>query len=309
MRMLLLNPAQMINGRPLKVKKAFVIPYPVYMIAGQTPSEWTIDVANDYTDDINYDGDYDLVGITLSTIHSVRGYQIAEEFRKRGKTVVMGGFHATLFTDEALQYADAVVAGEAEYVWPQLLEDFKAGRLKKLYKAEKLPRPQDLAPPRYDLINRKRYMVDVMPAETSRGCPFACNYCSVTEFYGQKYRVRPPRDVVRDVRSTKTRFISFVDDNVAANKAKAAELFEELIPGKDFLDESGHDSPGGRRETPRALGAFRIPLRDRGFGNAGPHQPGGRAQDAGQSGGGVCGPREGVPAVQHHGLRQLDVRL
>ncbi|MBZ0272298.1 B12-binding domain-containing radical SAM protein [bacterium] len=235
MKMLLLNPAQMPdNGRPLKVKKAFVIPFSVYMLAGQTPSDWDIEIANDYTDEIDYDGDYDLVGITLSTIHSRRGYQIAAEFKKRGRTVVMGGFHATLFTDEALQHADAVVSGEAEYVWPALLEDFKAGRLQRLYKADRYHDLRDLPPPRYDLINPKRYMVNVYPAETSRGCPFACNYCSVTEFYGQKYRVRPPADVVRDVLASGSRFITFVDDNVAAHLTRASAIFEALVPHKIY---------------------------------------------------------------------------
>ncbi|MDP8222476.1 MAG: radical SAM protein [Candidatus Lernaella stagnicola] len=235
MKLLLVSPSQLQDdGTPLRRKKAFLIPLSVYLLAGLTPSDWEIEVANDYTDKINYDGDYDLVGITTTTLHSRRGYEIAEQFRARGKKVVLGGFHPTLFPEEAQEKADALVCGEAELIWKDVLADAAAGNLKPRYQADRLCDMDQQPLPRFDLIDKKKYLNDVLPAEASRGCPYNCEYCSVTTFYGHKYRLRPPADVARDIKATGSRFIGFVDDNIAGRLDYSAELFQALIPLKIF---------------------------------------------------------------------------
>lgn len=235
MKLLLVSPAQLQDdGTPLRRPKAFLIPLSVYLLAGLTPREWQVDIANDYTDDIPYDGDHDLIGITTTTLHSQRGYQIAKKFRDNGKTVVLGGFHPTLFSEEAQQHADAIVVGEAELIWDQLLADFAARQLKPRYQADRLCDMKNLPLPRYDLIDKKKYLNNVMPAESSRGCPYNCDYCSVTQFYGNKYRLRPPEEVARDIKKSGSRFIGFVDDNIAGRLDYSAQLFEALIPLKIF---------------------------------------------------------------------------
>ncbi len=235
MKLLLVIPAQIDQSQaPRKAKKTFIIPLSVYLLAGLTPKEWDVEIINDYTDEIDYNKHYDLVGITATTLHSKRAYDIADRFRKRGVPVVMGGFHPTLFTDEARNRCDAVVVGEAEFVWKQCLDDFQNGRLQPVYKAERFVDLVDQPPPRYDLVNRPKFMNNVIPVESSRGCPYNCDYCSVTQFYGQKYRHRPVAEVVRDIKATGSRFIGFVDDNIAGKMSYSAELFEALIPLKVF---------------------------------------------------------------------------
>src|SRR5262245_18581461 len=128
-----------------------------------------------------------------------RAYQIADEFRRRGRPVGIGGFHATLARDEALGHADAVLVGEAEGVWPRVVEDAAAGKLSGRYQSPRLSDLKGLPTPRYDLLDLKRYRIPNLPAQTTRGCPYACNYCEVTQVYGAKFRYRPPDEVVAEV--------------------------------------------------------------------------------------------------------------
>jgi radical SAM superfamily enzyme YgiQ (UPF0313 family) len=144
----------------------------------------------------------------------------------------MGGFHVTLAPDEALQHADAVVVGEAEGVWPRLLEDAAAGRLRSRYMADKLSDLKGLPSPRYDLIDLRRYKIPNLPAQTTRGCPYACSYCEVTQVYGAKFRYRPPEEVVEEVKTLmrlgKRRFVYFVDDIFNAHRKHAFAVMEGL---------------------------------------------------------------------------------
>jgi radical SAM superfamily enzyme YgiQ (UPF0313 family) len=235
MKLLLVSPGQLQNdGTPLRRKKAFLIPLSVYLLAGMTPREWRITIANDYTDDIPYDGDWDLVGVTATTLHSRRGYRIAKEFRARGKKVVMGGFHPTLFPTEAREHADSLVLGEAEMIWANVLADAQRGALQPTYQADRLCDMQAQPVPRYDLIEQRKYLNNVFPAESTRGCPYNCDYCSVTQFYGNKFRYRPPDQVARDIKASGSRFIGFVDDNIAGKLDAAADLFETLAQLKIF---------------------------------------------------------------------------
>jgi radical SAM superfamily enzyme YgiQ (UPF0313 family) len=152
--------------------------------------------------------------------------------------VVIGGFHATLASAEALQHADAVVVGEAEGVWPRVVEDAAKGRMGGVYRAEKLSDMKGLPVPRYDLIDLKRYKVPNLPAQTTRGCPYGCNYCEVTEVYGARFRNRPVDDVIEEARALlrlrgkSYRFIYFVDDIFNAHRKHAFAVMERLVPLK-----------------------------------------------------------------------------
>jgi radical SAM superfamily enzyme YgiQ (UPF0313 family) len=160
----------------------------------------------------------------------VRAYQIAEEFRRRGRRVVMGGFHVTMLPEEAKQHCDAIVCGEAENTWPELIDDFRAGKMRQVYQSKELADITKLPVPRYDLLNRKGYALRAMPVQTTRGCPRNCDFCSVTQFYGGSYRFRPIEHVVRDVKATGRKFISFIDDNIAANARYCRELCQAIEP-------------------------------------------------------------------------------
>lgn len=222
------------DGELFRPKRAFFPTLTLPYIAGLTPKGIDVTIKNDYVEEVDTSEKWDLVGITISTLHARRGYELADEFRASGNTVVMGGFHATFMHEEAGRHADCVVIGEAESVLPKLIEDHAAGRLQKTYKAEGLHSLKGLPCPRYDLINYKKYGYRSIPAQTTRGCPFNCDYCTVSMFHGRKFRFRPVGEVVEDLRSAiKTvgsRLVMFIDDNIAVDSEYSYELFEAITP-------------------------------------------------------------------------------
>jgi radical SAM superfamily enzyme YgiQ (UPF0313 family) len=159
-----------------------------------------------------------------------RAYEIADAFRARGVKVVLGGVHATFFPEEAGEHADVVVLGEAEGIWPSLIEDVMAGRLQKTYHRRDRPSLDGLPTPRRDLFVKSRYAFSNTISAT-RGCPYSCSYCSVTSFFGHTYRLRPVEEVVAEVDTLRdAKYLAFVDDNIAANPRYAKDLFRALIP-------------------------------------------------------------------------------
>ena len=172
----------------------------------------------------------DLVAMTVETYTARRSYQLAEQFRSRGVPVVMGGYHPTFLPDEALQYCDAVVVGDAEGVWQQVVEDFRNGDLQPIYRQDEFP---DLAGSRPDrsIFRGKKYApIDLV--QYGRGCKYRCDFCSIRAFYGSVTRQRPVGEVVDEIRSLKRKHIFLVDDNIFVDLDKARELFEALVPLK-----------------------------------------------------------------------------
>ncbi len=236
MKALLIGPTALdYNGRPIKQRKLHLPGLTLPMLAAVTPPEVDIRLLSETVEDIPFDEHWDLVGVTGMGSGIVRAWQIADEFRKRGVTVVQGGIAASLAKSEwSLEHADALVIGEAEDVWPKLLEDFMGNRLQKIYRMEKRPAIDALPLPRYDLMNASKLGV-WRPVQATRGCPFTCSYCSITSFFTQSYRKRPIDQVIRDVRAAKrsgSRYIAFIDDNIGVDFDYCAELWEALIPEK-----------------------------------------------------------------------------
>ena len=173
----------------------------------------------------------DLVGITVLTKTALRAYRIADAYRKRGVPVVLGGIHPTALPGEAKEHGDAVVIGEAETIWPQLIEDLRAGNLKDFYQQEKFTDPTEIPRPRRDILPKRGYFpLDVV--QITRGCPFRCEFCSVRKFFGDTYRFRPIGDVVEEIKSLPHRLIMFNDDNIVGNPSFSEELLNALIPLK-----------------------------------------------------------------------------
>jgi radical SAM superfamily enzyme YgiQ (UPF0313 family) len=203
------------------------------MLAALTPDEFDIRLIFETVEDIPYDEHWDLVGLTSMGSGLVRAWQIADEFRARGISVVIGGIAASLGDPEAsLAHADALVIGEAEETWPRLLQDLLAGRLAKVYAMERPPSIENLPRPRYDLMQR-RCFGRWRPVQATRGCPHRCTYCSVNAFFHHRYRKRPIDQLVEDVRAAKrysTRYIAFMDDNIGVDWDYCARLWEALIP-------------------------------------------------------------------------------
>ncbi|MCZ7582645.1 MAG: B12-binding domain-containing radical SAM protein [Deltaproteobacteria bacterium] len=208
--------------------RTLTLPY----LAGMTPPDWDASIRIDALDPVAGDEPADLVAMTAMTQRAPRAYQIAEKFRRRGIPVVLGGAHVDLLPEEGERHADAVAVGEVEAIWPDILRDAEEGTLRSRYQAPALPAMANLARPRFDLIKNARYYTLLWPVQTTRGCPYRCNYCTVTTIYGAKYRHRPVEEVVEDIKAIRkhTRYIFFVDDNLTPDKAYATELFEALIP-------------------------------------------------------------------------------
>jgi len=198
-------------------------------IAAVTPPEWDVALLDDNFESPDYTSDADIIALTAMTPQAPRAYQIADEFRRRGKTVVMGGFHASNLPDEALDHVDAVVLGEGELSWPKLLDDFRRGTLKQRYHSGTSVGMDRIPVARREIFAGKRYLL-TNTIQTTRGCPFDCEFCSVTAFYGRTYRKRPVVDVLSELEQLrkKNSFLFFVDDNLVADRKYALELFSGM---------------------------------------------------------------------------------
>lgn len=233
MKLLLIGPSRYKEDGSIFRKKKLLFPrLGLLLLAGYTPKDVEIEIIEEATEEIDFDMKCDLVGITAFTNQSIRAYDIAKGFREKGKTVIMGGIHVSSCPDEAKQHANSIVIGEADYLWENIIEDFRQNNLKPVYKSDKFHDLKDMPIPRYDLVKKDKYMQTTMPVQTSRGCPHNCDFCSVTSFFGGSYRMRPIDDVMRDIEASGTKRIFFIDDNITANRAHAEKFFKRLIPLK-----------------------------------------------------------------------------
>ncbi len=172
----------------------------------------------------------DVIAMTVETFSAKRAYKLAEKFKKENKKVIMGGFHPTACPDEAMEYADSVIIGEIETQWQNVIEDIKNNQLKKIYKTDKLV---DLSEIKYDysVFKGKKYN-NIGLVQFSRGCKYACEFCSVHAFFKNSIRTKPIDIIVEEIKKTKEKFLFFIDDNLFANEEEAMKLFEAIIPLK-----------------------------------------------------------------------------
>jgi len=202
------------------------------LLAALTPPAHTVTIVEEAfaPDDIHHE--VDLVGITVLTELALRAYHIGDTYRRKGVKVVMGGIHPTVLPDEALEHADAVVVGEAEGVWPQLLSDAASGQMQRIYRAGKMTDLKGLPKPRRDIFpdSHQSYIPIPIGVETSRGCPYDCEFCCVGQTLGQQYRVRPVQEVIAEIESIDSPHLFFVDDALGLNRKAAKKLFTEMIP-------------------------------------------------------------------------------
>jgi radical SAM superfamily enzyme YgiQ (UPF0313 family) len=211
---------------------------PLTVVAALTPREHPVRIVDENVEPLDFDADCDVVGITFMTALAPRAYEIAAEFRRRGRVVVAGGYHTTLCPEDAAPHFDALVLGDAEGAWERLLADVRQGRLQKVYRPEAgrgpglSGAPEGLLTPvprRELLAGTARYYATINAVQAGRGCRHNCRYCSVTVFHGRKYRYRPVADVMAELRTLPRNFI-FVDDNIIAEREYALELFRAMVP-------------------------------------------------------------------------------
>lgn len=204
-------------------------PLPIATLAALTPeSRFDRMFVDDRIEAIPTDLQADAVAIPTETYTARRAYQIAATFRSRGIPVILGGFHASLVPDECMQHADTVLTGAAESAWEELLDDLETGSLKPRYHGADSSLRPGLFPER-GIYAGKRY-VDLAMLETSRGCRFTCEFCSITAFFKQQCHQRPIEDVVEEIQRTRKRNWFFVDDNLGSNLQRLEQLLVALVP-------------------------------------------------------------------------------
>ncbi|MDI9390717.1 MAG: radical SAM protein [Synergistota bacterium] len=231
MRILLISPGKDVYYAK-RLGRAFKLPpLGLSTIAALVKPGIEVSILDEHVEPLNYDDTADLVGISVMTAVAPRAYEIAERFMARGAKVVLGGPHPSALPEEAIQHCDAVVIGEAEGSWQRLIDDFERGHLEKFYFNENRPDLANLPEPRRDLYKKKAYFVE-STIQTSRGCPYGCSFCSVSNVFGKAYRHRPVEDVVRSIEHMGKRLVGFMDDNVAGNRRYSKELFKALAPLK-----------------------------------------------------------------------------
>lgn len=218
------------NHKPIKKNKLYFVGLAMPLLAAMMPEDWEAEIVLEVIEDIPFDTDAELIGISTMGHGVIRSIDIARKFREMGKTVILGGYMASIMADEALKHCDSVVVGDAELVWNELLKDYDEGRLKKIYKDNLESGFFSTPMPRFDLIINKR-IGNFLPVQAGRGCPNTCSFCSVACLYKGHYIKKPLEEVVRDIKQVKElgfkKFL-LLDDNIFSDREYLDKLLIEI---------------------------------------------------------------------------------
>jgi radical SAM superfamily enzyme YgiQ (UPF0313 family) len=215
----------------IKYSNDTMYPFPMLgltLLASLFPKDYEVRIINEAIEEIDFNAEVDLVGITGLTCVIKRAYTIADRFRERGIKVILGGVHPSLLPQEAKEHADSVFIGEAEGVFDKVIKDVEAGELKPFYKNREWSDLRGMPLPRRDLLG-KRYGLFLKAIETTRGCPNRCEFCSIPTINGKRYRTRPLEEVDQELSSIikkRGEYLFLADDNVTAKEDYAFGLFE-----------------------------------------------------------------------------------
>lgn len=211
--------------------KDALTPLSIAILAARTPKEIRLNFYDERVEELLFEDTPDLVAITVETFTARRSYEIAQKYREKGITVVMGGYHPTLLPEEVLEYADAIVTGDAEECWEELLKDFQAGRLQKRYSNTHTKALDDYKLDRSVFKGKKYLPVELV--QYSRGCRFSCEFCSIHAYYKDTLRVRSVESVIEEIQGMdKKKLFFFVDDNLFSSKKELYALLDALVPLK-----------------------------------------------------------------------------
>jgi len=216
----------MSKGGIVKQKKLYLPGLVFPLLTTYVPEHWEVEVALEIIDGVDFESDADLIGIGSMGHAIFRGFDIADEFRKRGKIVFFGGYMASMIPDIVLQHADSLIMGDAEISLPKLLSDFeRTGSIKKMYN-NPITDISNLPVPNYEILTKKR-IANMLPVQAGRGCNHSCSFCSIACLYRGKHMVRPVDDVIRDIKKIKSlgyKKFYIIDDNLVANPKYLREL-------------------------------------------------------------------------------------
>lgn len=216
------------NGSLIKKNKLYFVGLALPVLAALTPEQWQCEICLETIEEVNFDTDADVIAISSMGHAVMRTIDIAKEFKKRGKVVILGGYMVSLMSEEGKKYCDAVVIGDGEAVWRTVLEDIEKGELKAFY--EKTLTKLEYPLPRFDLIINKN-IGDFLPVQAGRGCPNTCSFCSVYCLYKTKYYRRRIEEVIRDIKHIKSlgfkKFL-LLDDNILSDRVYMIKLCQEI---------------------------------------------------------------------------------
>lgn len=210
------------------------IPILVTTIENDSSIEWHIQDQN--IEEINFDDGSDLIVISFFTPQAAKAYELGDKFLSLGKTVLMGGMHPSMIPDDVQPHCSSVCVGEGDVIFPKIIADFKAGKLKKRYEAKEYPKDSEIVIPKKDIFNiEERYDWHASLISVTRGCPFGCDWCNIPHYQGKETRLRPMDDVVEDIRQLSGKEFYITDDMIMLNRPNITEYFMELCDRiKDF---------------------------------------------------------------------------
>lgn len=218
------------NHKPIKKNKLYFVGLAMPLLAAMMPEDWEAEIVLEVIEDIPFDTDAELIGISTMGHGVIRSIDITRKFREMGKTVILGGYMASIMAEEALKHCDSVVVGDAELVWDELLKDYENNNLKKIYKNNLESGFFSTPMPRFDLITNKR-IGNFLPVQAGRGCPNTCSFCSVACLYKGHYIKKPLDEVVRDIKQVKElgfkKFL-LLDDNIFSDREYLDKLLIEI---------------------------------------------------------------------------------
>lgn len=248
MRILFISPSIVVHNNHISLQNLFLgkIVFTgslnFKMLSAVTPDKHTITIVDDEHQKVDFNKECDLVGISATTPAAIRAYDLANKFRKRGKTVVLGGWHPSALPEEAKQHADSVVVGEAETIWPQLLMDMERGRLKPYYIQQNPIDLEKLPPPDQKSMHKREGFI-VGKIQATRGCRMGCEYCSITNsICGKQVRIRPVKQVIEEIRSIPQKILYFCDPSMTLHPEYSKQLFREMIGLKKKFYCNGNSS-------------------------------------------------------------------
>jgi radical SAM superfamily enzyme YgiQ (UPF0313 family) len=208
----------------------FTPPLSLLTLAAATPPDIEVRLVDERLEEINFNEKLDLIGISVVTRVAPRAYHIADEYRQRGVKAVLGGVHPSVLPQEASLHADAVVIGEGERPWPQIITDYRQRCLKPIYHGGHGADLSELPRPRRDVIPCPEKYATPKVVTASRGCPNSCTFCSAGVAVGKRYRTRNVREVVDELCSVPGRLAFFADDNLGWDIAYTKALLRALVP-------------------------------------------------------------------------------
>ena len=235
MRLIIIQPTTYTaDGQLSRTRKRRMISLSLPYLAALTPPEWQVRIIDERLEAVDFDAPCDVVAITVWTRFSRRAYEIAARFRDRNIPVLMGGPHSYFYAEEVAEHCDALAIGEADEIWAGMLADAAAGRLRKTYRQPALPDMHGLPLPRYDLMDFRHYpWPRVFQLQSTRGCPFGCDFCEETILYGRKFRSRPVAELVEEMQYIKqlgSRVVFFADSVFAGTKRNCFRVLEAMLP-------------------------------------------------------------------------------